>query len=152
MKFAVDCMLGKLARWLRALGFDALFFRSIDDDELLGLSQREGRVLLTRDTELCSRAVEGQALFIRSEDWRAQVRQVLDACDLRDLIAPYTRCLECNSPLKTISGSEARNLVAPFVYESSSGFSLCTGCGRVFWKGTHQNDMEDTIADILKKE
>ena len=144
-------MLGKLARWLRALGFDAVFFRSIGDDELLRLSEREGRVLLTRDTELSARAEEGQVLFIRSEDWRSQVRQVLDAFDLRDRIAPYTRCLECNARLKPIPRSEARNLVAPFVYETASGFSLCPGCRRVFWKGTHQNDMEDTIADILRK-
>jgi uncharacterized protein with PIN domain len=144
-------MLGKLARWLRALGFDAAFFQSIEDDELLRLSRQEGRVLLTRDTELCARAGEGQVLFISSQDWHSQVRQVLDAFDLRGRVTPYSRCLECNARLKTISKSEARNLVAPFVYETASGFSLCPGCGRVFWKGTHQNDMEEMIADILRK-
>jgi uncharacterized protein with PIN domain len=145
-------MLGKLARWLRALGFDALFFRAIEDDELLQLSRQEGRMLLTRDTELSVNAGEGQALFIRSGDWQSQVRQVLDAFDLHNRIVPYTRCLECNTRLKPILRSEAKNLVAPFVYESSSDFSLCSGCKRVFWKGTHQNDMADTIADILRKE
>jgi len=144
-------MLGKLARWLRALGFDAVFFQSIEDDELLRLSQREGRVLLTRDTDLCARAGEGDVLFIDSQDWHSQVRQVLDAFGLRGRAAPCTRCLECNALLKPIPRSEARNLVTPFVYETASGFSLCPGCTRIFWRGTHQNGIEEKIADILRK-
>ena len=143
-------MLGKLARWLRALGFDTLYFRSVSDEELLALARREGRVLLTRDTELSEKAGPDESLFIRDSDWRSQIRQVLDTFGLRDRDAPlFVRCLECNTLLQPLSRSEAKNRVASFVYESSTTFSHCPGCRRVFWRGTHQERMEDTIADIL---
>ncbi len=152
MKFAVDCMLGKLAKWLRILGFDSVFFQAIEDDELLRIAREEGRVLLTRDTALLARSRDLESLFITSDDWRIQLDQVLDGKNLRSRCKPYSRCLECNLRLKSISRARARNLVTPFVYETSRGFSLCPECGRVFWKGSHQKDMQHMIEQILRKQ
>jgi uncharacterized protein with PIN domain len=151
MKFAVDCMLGKLAKWLRILGFDAVFFPAIADDELLHLALKEGRVLLTRDTALLERARAIDTLFITNDDWRLQLQQVLDGKNLRSRCRPYSRCLECNVGLKPISKARARNLVTPFVYETAEDFSLCPECGRVFWKGSHHEDMQRMIEQILRK-
>jgi len=151
MKFIVDCMLGKLAKWLKILGFDATFFSKIEDPELLDLAQREKRTLLTRDTGLIEKAKKIDTLFIESEDWNDQVEQVLNAFDLWKNIAPYSRCIECNAVLKDLPKSRARNLVTPFVYEQADSFALCPGCGRVFWKGTHHQDMEFKIEEILRK-
>ena len=151
MKFAVDCMLGKLAKWLRILGFDAVFFPAIADEELLRIAREERRVLLTRDTALLERVRDKDALFITSDDWRLQIEQVLDGKNLRSRCKPYSRCLECNVRLKPISKARARNLVAPFVYETARAFSLCPGCGRVFWKGSHHEDMERMIEQMLRK-
>ncbi|GAG50226.1 unnamed protein product, partial [marine sediment metagenome] len=69
MKFIVDCMLGKLAKWLKILGFDALFFSKIEDSELLVLAQKERRILLTRDNGLIEKCRDVRNLFIESEDW-----------------------------------------------------------------------------------
>ncbi len=151
MRFIVDCMLGKLAKWLKILGFDALFFSKIEDDELLRLADAEGRILLTRDNGLVERAHRGgvEVLFIDSEEWRSQVGQVLDEYHLRDKSRPYSRCIECNIVLKELSKAKARNLVTPFVLEQAQAFALCPDCGRVFWKGTHHADMEDKVREIL---
>lgn len=149
--FIADCMLGKLAKWLRILGFDVLYFSKIEDNELVRIAVRDGRVLLTRDTKLAGRARTVRTLFILSEKWEDQVRQVLDVFSLRDEAAPHSRCIACNIALKPLSRERARNLVAPFVLERGREFALCPGCGRVYWQGTHLEDMKERIATLLDK-
>jgi uncharacterized protein with PIN domain len=151
MTFVADCMLGRLARWLRVLGFDVLYFPRIEDAALLGIARREGRVLLTRDTSLYERTGSHPALLIESGKWEDQVVQVLDAFGLQDRVAPHTRCLDCNAPLKSVPKERARNLAAPFVVERASSLALCRACGRVFWKGSHAADMEARIRRILDR-
>ena len=151
MIFIVDCMLGKLAKWLKILGFDSLYFSKIEDSDLLALARKEGRVLLSRDNELIDKSRDIQTLFIKSENWNIQVEQVLDDFNLWKDISPYSRCIECNVRLKDLPKSRARNLVAPFVLEQADSFSICSGCGRVFWKGTHHQDLKFKIEEILKK-
>lgn len=151
MKFIVDCMLGKLAKWLKILGFDAVFFSKIEDSELLDLAREERRTLLTRDTGLIEQAKNIDTLFIESEDWNDQIEQVLDEFRLWQDIQPYSRCIECNAVLKNLPKRRARNLVTPFVYEQADSFAICPACGRVFWKGTHHQDMEFKIEEILSK-
>lgn len=152
MKFIVDCMLGKLAKWLKILGFDALYFSKIEDDELLDIAQKQGRILLTRDTGLIEKAKNVETLFLESEEWRDQVRQVLEVFDLWEQANPHTRCIECNVRLKSLAKKNAKNLVTPFVYKHADSFALCPDCGRVFWRGTHFRDMEFKIEEILKRE
>ncbi len=151
MKFIVDCMLGKLAKWLKILGFDAVFFSKIEDPELLALAHKEGRILLTRDNGLIERSRDIQTLFIGSEAWNEQVEQVLDEYELWQDIQPYSRCIECNAKLKDLPKSRAKNLVTPFVFEQANAFAICPSCGRIFWKGTHHQDMEGKIDEILRK-
>ncbi len=152
MKFAVDCMLGKLARWLRILGFNSLYFRSIQDGALLQKAREEDRILLTRDRDLFQRAGPERSLFISSDEWRLQLEQVLEFFDLKDEVSVFSRCPECNHTLKILSRSRARNLAPLHVAETASGFSLCPGCSRVFWKGSHQKRMQGMIEQILGKE
>lgn len=151
MKFIVDCMLGKLAKWLKILGFDAVFFSKIEDSELLALAKKEKRILLTRDTGLLEKSSDIRILFIESEDWNRQIEQVLGGFKLWQDIHPYSRCIECNEELKDLPKNRARNLVTPFVYEKVDAFSICPSCGRVFWKGTHHQDMEVKLEEILRK-
>jgi uncharacterized protein with PIN domain len=152
VKFVADCMLGRLAKWLRILGFDVVYLSKAEDSELAAIARREDRVLLTRDTGLIERtAKRPNRLFVRSEDWEDQVVQVLDAYDLWNEVRANTRCLACNLPLKTISRERARNLVTPYVGEHASSFALCPGCNRVFWQGTHYGDMERRIERLLDR-
>lgn len=156
MKFIADCMVGKLARWLRILGFDVAYYSRIDDDELIELARKEHRIILTRDHELIKKASKGKslkqkALLIESERWEEQVEQVLGHFNLRKKIDPNSRCLECNTKLKILPKARAKNLVPPFVYEQAEAFALCPGCGRIFWKGTHFRDMEKKLKRFLNK-
>jgi uncharacterized protein with PIN domain len=151
MTFVADCMLGRLARWLRVLGFDVLYFPRIDDAALLAVARREGRVLLTRDTGLHERTRGKPTLLVASGKWEDQLVQVLEVFGLKDRVAPHTRCLDCNTPLKAVSKERARNLTAPFVVERSDAFALCPACDRVFWKGSHADDMDARIRNIMKR-
>ncbi len=151
MRFIVDCMLGKLAKWLKILGFDALFFNKIEDEKLLEIVRNEKRILLTRDTGLIRKAKDVKTLFLESEKWREQVAQVLEHFDLWGKIDSHSRCIDCNVELKSLPKKNAKNLVTPFVYKHADSFALCPGCGRVFWRGTHFKDMEHRIEEILKK-
>jgi hypothetical protein len=149
VKFVVDVMLGKLAKWLRILGFDTEFSHRADDDDLLATARRDGRTLLTRDRALLQRAKGISSLLITSEVWEDQVRQVLSHFGIRDAVRPHTRCLECNVALKLISKEQAANLVAPFVLERAESFALCPSCGRVYWPGTHFEAMTAKLSSLL---
>ena len=149
MRFIVDCMLGKLAKWLKILGFEALFFSKIEDDELLTIARKEGRILLTKDTGLIQQAKDVETLFLESEEWQEQVQQVLEHFNLREKVNPHTRCIDCNVVLKNLPKKNAKNLVSAFVFDKADSFALCPNCGRVFWQGTHFKDMEAKIQEIL---
>jgi hypothetical protein len=151
MKFVVDCMLGKLAKWLKILGFDVVYFSKAEDSELLQLARREQRTLLSRDHRLLEEAKDVRNILIEGEDWPAQVGQVLRVFDLWPQIRPYSRCLPCNAELKPLAKKRAKNLVAPFVYDQATSFAVCPTCGRVFWQGTHFDDMESKIGKILEQ-
>jgi uncharacterized protein len=149
MIFIADGMLGKLARRLRLLGFDVLFFPRASDDEILAAARKDGRIVLTRDTRM-PRGKDGPAvLLVHSERWEDQIAQVLDELDLRDHVRPFSRCISCNGEVKPLAPPDARNLVPPVILETSESFALCPSCGRVFWKGSHYQDMETCIERLL---
>jgi len=143
-------MLGKLAKWLKILGFDARYSPRADDDDLLALARREGRTLLTRDRALLQRAKGISSLMIAGVSWEDQVGQVLAHFKLCESVRPYTRCLECNVELMPLAKDQAVNLVPPFVLERAETFSLCSSCGRVFWPGTHFEAMAAKLSELLR--
>lgn len=144
-------MLGKLAKWLRILGFDTLYFSRIDDHELIRIAQENKRILLTRDTRLLDVNNPPSSLLIESENWPEQLRQVLGEFNLEDKVKPYSRCLECNTQLKDLKREDARNLVSYFVYRNSDSFSICPNCQKVYWRGTHIDDMDKKLEMIFKR-
>jgi uncharacterized protein with PIN domain len=151
MKFVVDGMLGKLAKWLKILGFDVAYDNKAEDSALVRLARKQGCVLLTRDVRLQEEAGDIPSLFIESEKWQEQVEQVLGDLNLQRLARPYSRCISCNIELKNLPKKKAKNLVAPFILERAASFAICPECGRVFWPGTHFEDMDSKLAKILRK-
>ncbi|MCR4404675.1 MAG: Mut7-C RNAse domain-containing protein [Candidatus Acetothermia bacterium] len=133
MRFLADTMLGKLAKWLRILGYDVLYYRDLGDEELLDLARAEGRILLTRDEELRRRC---RGILISSDDWREQLRELAEAVPL-DSSGLFTRCLECNAALERVSRAEVEDGVSPFILATQEEFGRCPECGRVYWKGSH---------------
>lgn len=148
-KFFADAMLGKLARWLRTLGYDAEYHRGIDDRELALRAQDFGRVILTRDTALVKRkGVAGRCLFIASNDIAGQLREVAALFPLNASRA-LTRCLRCNASLEEIQRGTVRGKVPAYVYETQREFSTCPSCGRVYWGGTHRANMIKTLSNVF---
>jgi uncharacterized protein with PIN domain len=148
MKFIVDMNVGRLAVWLRALGYDTLFINPIDDDDLIEIARRENRVLLTKDTGILRRRVvtrgEVKAVYVEGDGWREQLTWVMR--DLHLTGSPsFTRCLSCNAPLETRTREEARPHVPPFVHRTQTAFLSCPECGRYYWKGTHWQRMREEL-------
>jgi hypothetical protein len=145
-RFIADCMLGKLARWLRTLGYDAAYDSRITDESLIERARGEGRVLLTRDTRLLKRRALPPHLRIESEEPAAQLRQVMEAFALEiDPASLLSRCLPCNAVTEEIDRETARGAVPAYVFETQVRFKRCPSCGRVFWRATHVAGILDWI-------
>ena len=146
-RFVADVMLGRLARWLRALGYDTAYVRDAPDRQLLGLALREDRRLLTRDVALARLARE-RGLLVRAAGLDDQLREVVQACGLT---APtlLTRCLECNVPLEAVGRDAVRDLVPPYTFATQRAFRTCRGCARVYWPGTHAAGILDRLRPFL---
>lgn len=141
-RFIADAMLGKLARWLRLLGYDTLYLQ--DDDAAIAQRTRvEGRILLTRDHGLAARRGL-RVILIASQELESQLTQVVrEAGSLPPDIPP--RCMTCNVPLQDISPEEARESVPPYVAQTQHEFRRCLCCGRITWPATHWRGIQERL-------
>jgi hypothetical protein len=146
-RFAVDFMLGRLARWLRALGHDVAWGPHLRGRTLERCARREHRLLLTRDTRLVRRRELPPHLFITSDRFREQLRQVAAAVPLGGG-ALLSRCLDCNRPLSTVSPDAVRDRVPAYVLATQRHFLECPGCHRTFWGATHRANMLAELAAL----
>jgi uncharacterized protein with PIN domain len=150
-RFLADCNVGRLARWLRALGYDASYHTRIGDAELVREAAAESRVVLTRDRDLTKRRViqSGvvRAILIRDDDVTKQLRQVFAELGL-ELKEALTRCIECNSELQPRVASTVAERVPHYVRMTQSRYSECPDCGRIYWAGTHWQRMREVLAGL----
>jgi uncharacterized protein with PIN domain len=150
MKFIADAMLGRLARWLRLLGFDTLYERDIRDGDLLKLAIREDRIVLTRDRHFLNIKNLKNLLMIHSDYPLDQVREVLTAFGIRAFKSG--RCAQCNGILDTVNEkSKIRNLVPDHIFFSHAKFQICSSCGKIFWEGTHLRRFRETIGPLVEE-
>ena len=150
-RFLADCNVGRLARWLRALGYDASYHARIGDAELVREAAAESRVLLTRDRDLTKRRVIQtgvvQAILIRDDEVTNQLRQVFAELGL-ELKEALTRCIECNSELEARVPANVAERVPPYVRRTQTRYSECPECGRIYWAGTHWQRMREVLAGL----
>ncbi len=146
MKFLADMMLGRLATWLRLLGYDTAFLPQADDPELARRARAEDRILLTRDVELTRRRGV-RSILIASEQVEEQLQQLARELHLTARMA-FSRCAVCNVPLEQVTKSAVKGSVPPYVFQTQTQFRRCPQCHRVYWRGTHWArmlaQMEDT--------
>lgn len=148
MKFLADAMLGRLAKWLRMLGYDTVYFSQIEDSDLVRIARAEDRMLLTRDREL-TRRKSLRSLLIESDGFEEQMRQLLRDLDLK-IDGPFSRCARCNTVLRPASKEEVKERVPPYVLRRHARFSLCPHCDKVYWRGTHWQRVQRRIEEIRK--
>jgi len=152
-RFVLDVHLGKLARHLRLLGFDTDYERFRDDPELAALSAREHRVLLTRDRRLLMRQIVQWGLILRSDQPLTQVEEVLNRLDLWEDIRPFTRCLACNGEIRPVPAdgslsARMKDRIPPKVLAWCRDFYCCSACGRVYWQGSHYDNLMRRVEQI----
>jgi uncharacterized protein with PIN domain len=146
--FIADVHLGKLARYLRMMGFDVLYKNNYKVDDIVKFSLEEKRTILTKDRELFKRNDVTHGYWVRSSKVNEQVVEIIKRFDLKKLIKEFTRCIECNSVLRSISKKEILNKLPPKVSESQKSFSVCPSCNKFYWKGTHHQQMLSFIQTI----
>jgi hypothetical protein len=154
IKFFADNNVGKLAKWLRMMGYDTLFFNGSDDSSMIAIALAEGRVILTRDTQIMRRRVvtSGQlkAILIQGDEPEQQMRQVIDSLNLDCQFRPFTICLECNQPLVPRSREQVKDLVPPYVFQTQVQYVECPTCHRIYWRGTHWQAMTGRLKKFMK--
>jgi uncharacterized protein with PIN domain len=143
---------GKLARWLRMMGYDSLFFTGDDDSAMVKQALTGDRILLTRDTGIMKRRIVStgrlRAVLFQSDEPVRQMRQLLSEFDLIGQARPFTLCLECNESLVEKSCEEIRNRVPPYVFSTQSRYMECPECHRVYWQGTHWQAMKKKLEKL----
>jgi uncharacterized protein with PIN domain len=145
-KLLADAMLGRLAKWLRVLGYDTAYLADTDDFAVMRLARAEGRLILTRDRALAERRGV-RALLVESERLEDQLRQVWAA------VGPppdpsCSRCPVCNAPLVEAPPAMVADRVPPYVQRAHTHFSWCSACDRLYWPGSHWQRMRALIAGL----
>lgn len=151
VRFVLDGHLGRLARYLRVLGFDARWRSDPRDEELARVAATERRVLLTRDQSLLERRIVSHGYWVRAADPRRQLAEVVHRLDLFRAIAPFRRCLRCNELLEAVAKESVEHALPPAVRKRDDAFRRCPSCKRVYWAGSHHRRMQQLISELLSE-
>lgn len=153
IKFIVDINAGKLAKWLRVMGYDARLFNDEDDGKMIKIALNENRVILTKDSQIMKRRLvtngKLKAILIKGDNPKTQLQQIASALDLDYQFKPFSVCLECNQGLIERRKDEVSNLVPPHVLETQSQYMECPSCHRIFWRGTHWQAMSKELEEFM---
>jgi len=150
-RFIIDANLGRLARYLRLLGFDTLYRNNYPDQEIARVAQQDRRIVLTRDRALLQHKSITHGYFVRSDKPREQVKEILARLDLYDHVHPFTRCLRCNGEMENVEKHAVDHQLQPRTRQYYDRFRRCTACGQAYWKGSHFEKMERLCEEFLIK-
>jgi uncharacterized protein with PIN domain len=149
-RFAIDVNLGRLARYLRLLGFDAVSDGRLDDGDLAELAAAEDRIVLTRDRHLLKRSVVVHGYLVREVMPFDQAAEVVRRFNLADRMDPFARCMECNGVIEVVDKAEVDHLLEPLTREHYDEFRRCPGCARIFWRGSHFEHLVSVVDDVRR--
>ncbi len=148
-RFALDCHLGRLARYLRQFGFDTFYENTIDDARLAEISAQQKRIVLTRDRALLKRKIIDHGYFVRATDPMVQFHEVMRRFDLYKLIEPFGRCTKCNGELVAVSKADIIDQLQPMTRRHYDRFWQCHNCGQIYWEGSHYHRMQQTTDQVI---
>ena len=147
-RFVADGHLGKLVRRMRVLGLDVLYERNPHDAQLVETAREQDRALLTRDRRLLMHAAVRDGYWLRSQSADEQAVEVVRRFELRDTLRPFTRCATCNADLESVTKEEVLDQLEPLTRTHYHEFRRCTGCGQVYWAGSHAPKLQAQLAQL----
>jgi len=148
LKFLIDVHLGKLARLMRLMGFDCLYRNDYNDHEIAALAKDTNRIVLTRDRRLLRFSVIEHGYWLRSVHPDEQAIEVIRRFNMQDYIDSFNRCLECNGEIRSVSKESVINRLEPKTILFYEDFYKCENCGKVYWKGSHYDHMQDVLKEF----
>jgi hypothetical protein len=151
VRFILDTHLGRLAGYLRMLGFDTIYSNDLEDETLAQIASEEKRILLTKDRGLLKRNSVTHGYCVRSTHPRDKLIEIMRRFDLYRLVTPFRRCIRCNGLLAIVKKEDIIEELLPQVREHYSEFRRCTGCAQIYWKGTHFERMESFLTWVLEE-
>ncbi|MDN3520157.1 Mut7-C RNAse domain-containing protein [Halomonas ramblicola] len=149
-RWVLDVHLGRLAGYLRLLGFDCRYRNDLRDPELAACAAEEGRVLLTRDRRLLQRRCVTLGHFVRADAPRRQLEEVCAVFDLYDAFAPFSRCTRCNGRLAPVEKARVVHRLEPLTRRYVERFLECRDCGQLYWHGSHMGPMRELVAQLRR--
>ena len=147
--FVVDVNVGRLALLLRMLGFDTVYENNLRDERLAEISLRENRILLSRDTTLLRRKIVMHAYLLQSQVPEEQAKEVIGLYGLANQVKPLSRCIPCNGMLVPIAKEKIIDRLEPLTKKYYDSFHICEDCSRIYWPGSHQQQLVAAINRIL---
>lgn len=148
-RFILDVHLGKLARYLRMLGFDAAYEQDQDDAAIIDLSLQQQRVILTRDLGILKQNRVTHGYWLRHDEPGRQLREVLLALDLFRQLQPFTRCMDCNGRIRLVDRKAVRGQISPNTFQQFQAFWQCRDCRKIYWRGSHYEGMLRQVNEIM---
>lgn len=148
IRFIVDVHLGKLARYLRMLGFDTLYDLALGDEQIIEKSLHEERIILTRDLGILKNSRVKHGYFVRQTKPKEQAREIVKRFDLKNKIFSFSRCLECNTPLQPLEKEAALERLPRETLRYYDAFFFCPTCEKIYWEGSHFEKMSKLIRFI----
>ena len=148
-KFIADINLGNIVKYMRALGLDLFYDSSLSTREIIELSKRENRIILTKDRKLLKFKDVSHGIFIRPGTTIEQIRRIINYLDIKDDIKPFSRCLQCNTLLNVVPKEHILNKIPPMTIEFCDEYVQCRSCDKIYWKGTHYVNMMRVLKQIL---
>ena len=147
-KFILDVHLGALARYMRMLGLDAKYGNNLKDNEIIDISEKEKRAILTRDIGILKHSCVKRGRWVRNTNPVKQIEEIIERFDLKNEIKEFTRCIKCNTKLKPIKKEKALPSVPAKIRLRQTEFSFCTKCNKIYWKGSHYDKMNTLVNKI----
>lgn len=148
-RFIADSMLGSLARWLRILGFDTLYFRDIRDKDLIRIARGQQRIIITRDSVLSKNRKIEDLIIIRSNDLNGQLREFIGWVKGRGIKPrPLSFCPLCNGDVLPVDKNSVRDDVPEYIFLNIRSFYKCENCGHVYWDGSHKRGIDQMLAKL----
>jgi hypothetical protein len=149
-RFVLDVHLGRLAKYLRAMGFDTLYRNDYQDEEIVEISNTQERIILTRDKGILMRNAVERAYWVRNTGVKDQAFEIIRKFDLFSLIKPFDRCMECNGLIDPVSKESILCLIQPRTRQYYNEFFRCHDCRKIYWKGSHYGRMNEFIQNLNK--